>query len=90
MNPCEILRNNLLEMLNSSKDYQQTIKFMCVGQVPRQLWLSKYKSLPPIEAFPQEEKKEWKKFVNEIFPEKPPEFRLDAVKIIYTIGVLTN
>ena len=90
MNICEDTRTFFLGMLNKADDYQATLKFMCTATVPRTLFLSKYKSLLPIEEQPAEEKKEWKVFVNEIFPGTPPIFRLEAVKIIYCIGILTN
>lgn len=90
MNICDSLRGNLLYMLQTSKDYQQSLKFMCIASVPRMMFLDKYKSLPPIEAYSPDEKKEWKLFVNEIFPGTPPTFRLEAVKIIYTIGIMTS
>lgn len=101
MNPCELHRTKLLESLQAGISftdngerkeigYQEILKFYCRAKVPRTLFLDKYKSLPPIEAYPVEEKQEWKKFVNEIFAGEPPQFRLEAVKIIYTIGILTN
>lgn len=70
--------------------YQDILKCYCTLSVPRQVFLFKYNSLPQLETIPAEEKTEWKKFVNEIFPGTTPQFRLDAVKIIYTIGVLSN
>lgn len=70
--------------------YQEVLKFYCTGTVARNAFLAKYKTLTPISDFPAEEKTEWKKFVNSIFPDKSPEFRLDAVKIIYCIGILSN
>lgn len=101
MNPCDSLRNRFLEMLQTGVrypyngetkyvGYQDILKFMCTASVPRLLWLSDYKKLPPIEAFPKEEKDQWRKFVNDEFPGTTPEFRLAAIKIIYTIGVLSN
>jgi hypothetical protein len=70
--------------------YQQSLKGYCKNPIIKKVFLWKYKSLDPIESFSSEEKKEWKKYVNEIFPGTPPQFRLDAVKIIYTIGNLTS
>ena len=90
MNLCDPLRDRLIWLLNTSSNYQETLKALCTLRVPRMLFLDKYKSLPPIEAFEKEDKDEWKRFVNEIFPNTPPIFRLEAVKIIYTVGVLTN
>ena len=101
MNITESLLNKFLEMLNfpcaytyngeqRTTTYESTLKFMCTATVPRNLFLSKYKSLPQIETIDVEEKKKWKAFVNEIFPGTTPQFRLDAVKIIYCIGVISN
>jgi hypothetical protein len=90
MNFCDPLREKILWLLQTSPNYQESLKAICTLRVPRMLFLDKYKSLPPIEAFEKEDKDGWKKFVNEIFPRTPPQFRLEAVKIIYTVGVLTN
>ena len=70
--------------------YQDILRTYCVLNIPRNIFLVQYKKLPPLETIDKEEKTEWKKFVNEIFPGTPPEFRLQAVKIIYTIGMLSN
>lgn len=69
-------------------DFQTLLKGYCTLEVPRNCFLSVYKKIPPLEALPKEEKSEWKKFINEIFEGKPPKFRLEAVKIIYTISTL--
>lgn len=90
MNICDELRGRLLYMLQTSPNYQTTLKFMCTASVPRKMFLSKYEDFPPIESYPADEKKEWKAFVNEVFPNTPPSFRLEAVKIIYTIGLMTS
>lgn len=71
-------------------DYQTILKCYCTGTVARKVFLWKYKSLPQIETLPNEEKIEWRKFVNDAFPGTPPEFRLDALKVIYAIGILTS
>lgn len=70
--------------------YSEILKAYCRNTVPRNVFLKQYQKLPPIESTPNEEKIEWRKFVNETFPGTTPEFRLDAIKIIYTIGNLTN
>jgi hypothetical protein len=73
-----------------SQEPQKVLPILCTLSLPRTLFLSKYKILTPIEAFREDEKKQWKAFVHELFPDQSKEFKLDAVKIIYTIGVLTN
>lgn len=70
--------------------YQDILKAYCTSSVAKMVFLSKYKSLPQIETLSNEDKIGWRKFVNGEFPETTPEFRLDAIKIIYTIGVLTS
>ena len=85
----EELSKRLIEDLQKGK-YQELLKHYCKATVPRNVFLHEYKSLPPIESIEPEEKRNWKKFVNEIFPGTPPEFRLEAVKIIYCIGILSN
>lgn len=72
------------------KGYQDILKSLCVMTLSRKAFLKKYESLPSLETVSNEEKVNWRKFVNEIFPDENPEFRLEAMKIIYTIGVLTN
>lgn len=71
-------------------EYSSLLKFYCTGAVPKMVFLAKYKTFAPIETLTKEEKVEWKKFVNEAFPGTTPQFRLEAVKIIYTIAVLTS
>lgn len=101
MSPCEQLRQKLLEnlqigvkyTLNGEEiyiGYNTLLKHYCTATVPRTLFLDKYKSVVPIEAFSREEKNQWKAFVNEIFHGTTPQFRLEAVKIIHVIGILTN
>ena len=76
--------------VESYQEYSHTLKSYCTLSVPKEVFLHKYKSLPPIETIPTEEKIEWRKFVNEAFPGTTPEFRLDALKIIYTIGIMSS
>lgn len=85
----ESLRKNCF-MPMFEKDPQRALPFFCESTVAKRVFLSVYKTLPPIEGFPDEEKREWKKFVHELFPGKDVQFKLDAVKIIYAVGTLTN
>jgi hypothetical protein len=68
--------------------YEETLKGYCMNVICKKVFLWKYKSMKPIEEFPSEEKTEWKKFVNELFPNTTPQFRMDAVRIIHTISNL--
>jgi len=61
---------------------------ICNCNVPSQVVLSAYKKLPPIEQMPDNEKKEMKQYVRETFPNKTAEEKMNACKIIYTIGTL--
>jgi hypothetical protein len=88
MNPCESLRQFYLSKFQ--EDPHKWLPVLCTLDLSRKMFLNKYASLTPIEDFPEEEKIEWKKFVHELFPDKPVEFKLEAVKIIYVIGILTN
>ena len=90
MNISDQMIEFFLGMLQKERSYQAALKFMCTATVPSKLFLEKYKKLQPIETIEPEEKKKWKQFVNEMFPGTPPEFRLEAVKIIYCIGILSN
>jgi len=65
---------------------EQVLPFQVNSTVMKKLWLSKYKSLPPIEQMPEKEKSEMKKYVISMFPNKTIEEKLEACKIIYTIG----
>jgi len=69
---------------------QSALYILVSAKIPKMCFLSKYKSLPQIEILNKEDKNEWRKLVNEMFPNTTPEFRLNAIKIIYTIGTLTN
>lgn len=64
------------------------LKVICNCVVPSKVILAKYKTIEPIETMGEKEKTEMKKYVNELFPGETPQFRLNACKIIYTIGTL--
>lgn len=70
------------------KHGEKAIPSFVNSSVARQAFISAYKSLPPIEQMPEKEKKEMKQFVNETFPGTTPQFRLEACKIVYTVGTL--
>lgn len=86
MNPAESLRKYWIEEFN--KYGEQILPFQCNSSLMKLLWLNKYKELPPIEMMPGKEKKEMKSYVIAMFPDKTIEEKLDACKIIYTIGTL--
>lgn len=67
---------------------EPALKTICSLAVPSMIFLEAYKKLPPIEAMPEKEKVEMKKYVISMFPEKTTEEKLEACKIIYTIGTL--
>lgn len=67
---------------------EELIPFFVNCSLPRQVWLSRYKTLPPIEEMPEREKKEMWSYVNDLFPEKTKEEKAEAAKIIYTVGTL--
>lgn len=86
MNPCEEMRQVFLKMFNEKGE--QALPFLCAAPLPSHLLMNKYNDLPPIETLSPEEKKKMKLYVHELFPGKPVEFKLQAAKIIYTIGTL--
>lgn len=102
MNPCEDMRLWYLDIFRNPgklvtfyrKDKYETwmtdkfLEGMCTLEVPRNLFLSKYKEMTPIEELDQEEKYRMKKTVHEMFPGRTVQFKLEAVKIIYTFGTL--
>jgi hypothetical protein len=67
---------------------EPVLKAICNCAVPSKVILEKYKTIAPIEMMNDKEKSEMKKYVNGLFPGATPQFRLDACKIIYTIGTL--
>lgn len=81
---------SLLQMyLNEFQQKGEPIlKVICNCVVPSKVILAKYKTIEPIETMGEKEKTEMKKYVNELFPGETPQFRLNACKIIYTIGTL--
>ncbi len=70
------------------KHGESAIPFLVNTSVARTCFLSAYKHLPPIEQMPEKEKREMKQFINDTFPGTTPQFRLNACKIVYTIGTL--
>jgi hypothetical protein len=70
------------------KNGEASIPHLVNGIVSKMAFLSAYKRLTPIENMPVNEKKEMKKYVIAMFPEKSPEEKIEACKIIYTIGTL--
>jgi len=84
MNPAESLRQYFIGEFQ--KHGESVLPFQVNSTLMSKLWLSKYKSLPPIEEMPEHEKHEMKKYVISMFPNKTIQEKLDACKIIYTIG----
>lgn len=69
---------------------ESSIPFLVNGKVSSLVMLSAYKRLPPIEEMPDKEKQEMKLYINDLFPEKSVEEKVNAAKIVYTIGTLIN
>lgn len=67
---------------------EEVLIAICNCKIPSEVVLSAYKKLKPIEEMNDRDKKEMKAFVNLTFPNKTMYERLDACKIIYTIGSL--
>lgn len=84
----ESLRQLYIQMFQENPE--KVLPTLCKLTLPHKVFLAAYENLTPIEAFQPEEKREWKLFVHELFPNESIQFKLDAVKIIYTIGQLTN
>lgn len=68
---------------------ESAIPFLVNGLLSSKVFLSAYKNLSPIEQMEKKEKDEMKKYVRDLFPNKTPEEKLIACKIIYTIGSLS-
>lgn len=71
-----------------NKHGEDAIPYLVNGIVSRQAFMSAYRRLPPIEGMDEVEKKKMKSFVIKLFPEKTVQEKLEACKIIYTIGTL--
>lgn len=84
MNPCEELRQFWITRFHERGE--EIIPFFVNSTLSRQLWLNKYKELPPIEQMDEKEKKEMKQYVIALFPNKTTAEKLEACKIIYTVG----
>ena len=54
----------------------------------RKCFLAAYEKLPPLSEMPEKEKIEMKAYINQLFKNETPQFRLDACKVVYTIGNL--
>lgn len=67
---------------------EPSIPFFVNGLLSSRVFLSAYKNLPPIDKIEKKEKDEMKKYVRDLFPNKTPQEKLDACKIVYTIGTL--
>lgn len=68
---------------------EKALEYLCFsGSVAVKSFLSAYRHLSPIEQMPEKEKQELKKYVLELFPTKTPEEKIQACKIIYTIGTI--
>lgn len=81
-----LIENVYLPFFN--KHGEAAIPHLVNSKVSRLAFLSAYKELPPIEQMAEKENKEMKQFVIETFPDKTPEEKIEACKIVYTIGTL--
>ena len=81
-----LIRDVYLPYFNAKGE--AAIRFLVLGKVSRMAFLSAYKTIPQIEEMPEKEKKEMKKYVLEMFPDKTPEEKIEICKIVYTIGTL--
>lgn len=71
-----------------NKEGERAIPLLVNARISRLCFLSAYKHLPPIEQMEVKEKTEMKRYVINLFPEKTIQEKLEACKIIYTIGSL--
>ena len=67
------------------KHGEEAIPFLVNSRVSRLAFLSAYEKLPPIEA---KEKKEMKKYIIDLFPNKTIQEKLEACKVVYALGTL--
>lgn len=64
------------------------LKSICNCVVPSQIVMSYYPNVMPIEQLPDEKKRDLKKTVIAMFPEKTPQELIQCCKIIHTMGIL--
>lgn len=84
MNPCEEMRQFFIKKFHA--EGEKVLPVLCSLALPRKLFLSKYADFPPIETLPDDQKKDMKRYVHDMFTGKSVEFKLEAAKIIYTLG----
>lgn len=82
----ELILNVYLPHFNTAGE--DAIPGLVNGRVSRLAFLSAYKRLQPIEKMEEKEKKEMKAFIIQMFPNKTTAEKLEACKIVYTIGSL--
>ncbi len=70
------------------KHGESAIPFLVNCLTSKLAFLSAYKHLPPIEEMDENEKREMKLYVLSLFPNKTVSEKLEACKIVYTIGTL--
>jgi len=70
------------------KHGEEAIPFLVNSRVSRLAFLSAYEKLPPIEAMDEKEKKEMKKYIIDLFPNKTIQEKLEACKVVYALGTL--
>lgn len=79
---------NELYLPQFSKEGEKSLPVLISSRVARMDFMAAYRDLLPIEKMLEQEKIELKKYVHELFPNKTVEEKLEAAKIIYTIGTL--
>ena len=70
------------------KHGEEAIPFLVNSRVSKMCFLSAYKKLEPIEKMPEKEKKEMKQYIISLFPNKTIQEKLEACKVVYTLGTL--
>lgn len=70
--------------------FDDILKCYCTLSVPKKVFLDKYKGLKPIELLPDDEFKELEDWAFSLFRERASEKAMDCMRILHTIGVLSN
>lgn len=71
-------------------DFDDILKSYCLLSIPKQVFLSKYKLLPPIELLQDSEFSDLENLCFEIFGEKGTDEAMEKMRIMHTIGILSN
>lgn len=84
MHITESLKNLYVDMFHQQGE--PVVRCFCVLDVPRMIFLEKYKSVEPVEKLSDDERSILEGYVNSMFPDADEEFKLEAQKVVFTLN----